>query len=130
MSCLSPPPLDRDKPPNPILVLLVAVFVLLLFWSAASGAARAHPDPPDPTRHAAMLGYWGICGPGGKCYSALLRFRIGDRLEADCAVSMWSVGTILRGMFPPQFEIKIECLDVGAPEPAWWRAIRKDEILL
>ncbi len=125
MSCLTPPPRDPKKDWNPIAILVIVLFVALGFWNAAAGAThRGQAEAP------AVLGYWGICGPGGKCYSALLRFRIGNRLEADCAVSMWSVGTILRGMFPPQFEIKSECLDAGAPEPAWWRAIRKDEILL
>lgn len=122
MSCLSPPPLDRDKPPNPIAVLVIVLFVLLLIVSACQAATyRNQASPPE------VLGYWGLCGPSGECYSALLRFKTGDRTYADCAVSMWSVGTTLSNLLRPDFDIRTECVQDGDPEPSWWRAMRKDE---
>lgn len=127
MSCLSPPPLDRNKPPNPLHILLIVVFVLLLIVGAASGASRAQVAPAPE-----VLGYWGLCNNENEkaCFSAILRFKHGDRNFADCAVSMWSVGTTLSWLVPSEWDIRTSCLLDGKPEPAWWRAMRKDEVAL
>jgi hypothetical protein len=122
MSCLSPPPLDRDKPPPLILILLIVLFVLLLIVSAAGAASRGQADPDGST-----LGYWGMCNPDGVCYSATLRYKHGDRTFADCAVAMWSVGTVLSNLLSPDYNVRTQCLRAEEPEPSWWRAMRKDE---
>ena len=127
MSCLSPPPWDRNKLPNPIEVLVIVLFVLLLIVSACASAAASR-DQADPS--GSTLGYWGICGPAGECYSALLRFKHGDRTFADCAVSMWSVGTVLSNLLQSQYNIRTQCIPDGDPEPSWWRVLRKDETAL